>query len=135
MAKANNKFNSIKLDKPMKIMWRQYREIIKNRFITQLIVSNTDSKFNVLRMHSIKHMDDITDAEKRRLIASLKRNSTTKFDLFFPMEPYHAIRFMSRIRKMLFKIAARIGGQVDIKPFIRPSEDDKLGILIRYKDV
>lgn len=135
MAKANNKFNSIKLDKPMKIMWRQYREMIKNRFITQLIVSNTDSKFNVLRMHSIKHMDDITDAEKRRLISSLKRNSTTKFDLFFPMEPYHAIRFMSRIRKMLFKIAARIGGQVDIKPFIRPSEDDKLGILIRYKDV
>lgn len=135
MAKAHNKFNSIKLDKPMKIMWRQYREMIKNRFITQLIASNTDSKFNVLRMHSIKHMDDITDAEKRRLISSLKRNSTVKFDLFFPMEPYHAIRFMSRIRKMLFKITACIGGQVDIKPFIRPSEDDKLGILIRYEDV
>ena len=133
MAKVKNEFKSSKLDKPMKIVWRQYRELIKDKFITQLIVSNTNSRYNTLRMHSIKHMDDITDAEKRRLIASLKRNSTANFDLFFPMEPYYAVRLMSRIRKMLFKIAATVGGQVDIKPYIRPSEDKKLGILIRYE--
>lgn len=135
MAKVHNKFNAVKLDKPMKIIWRQYREMIKDKFITKLLVSNTNARYNVLRTHSLKHIDDITDAEKRRLIDSLKRNSTAKFDLFFPMEPYHAIRFMSRIRKMLFKIAATVGGQVDIKPYIRPSEDKKLGILIRYENM
>jgi len=100
MAKVKNEFKSSKLDKPMKIVWRQYREIIKNNF------------------------------EKKLMKVCTKQIES--FDLFIPIRPYYSIWLMSRIRKLLFKAVNGIG-KLDIKPYIRPSEDEKLGILFRYE--
>jgi len=100
MAKVKNEFKTSKLDKPMKIIWRQYREIIRNNFEDKLI--------------------------------KIVNKQIESFDLFIPMQPYYSIWLMSRIRKLLFKVVNGIG-KLDIKPYIRPSEDEKLGILIRYK--
>ena len=100
MAKVKNEFKSSKLDKPMKIIWRQYREIIRNNFEIKL--------------------------------TKVLNKQIESFDLFIPMKPYYSIWLINRIRKLLFKAVNGIG-KLDIKPSIRPNEDEKLGILIRYE--
>lgn len=94
--KAKELVHASKLTKNLKIIWRYYRELIKNKFV---------KKWN---------------------------KCNNEFQLFISIEPYYAIRFMHRIRKVLFKIVAG-NGTVNIQAYIRSEEENKLGIMIRYE--
>lgn len=136
--KSKAKLTPSKLSKHMKAKWREYKKKIAFSFLLQANMEEGAKRYSILHAHSSKHIEwpGVSDRDKTRIIqAWANPDPRMNFDVFVPIEPYYAVTFMSKIRKMLYKLTAGRDRVIDIKPFIRPNEDEKLGILIKYSDL
>lgn len=97
-----------KLSKPMKIAWRDCKRTIKKYFALYF--------FNMKKEES-------------------ENGSLKDFDVFIPMNPIYIIQFMSLIRKMLFKFSYDKNARIELVPYIRPSDNTEIGILIKYLNI
>ena len=127
-----------KLNKHMKNKWKKYKARIAIPFLTKINMIEVAKRCSILTAHSSKHIEwpGVSKETKTKIIQNWANpNHRMNFDIFIPIEPYYAIVFMSRIRKMLYRLTNGRNRVIDIKPFIRPNEDEKLGILIQYSDL
>lgn len=135
MKKKDYKVNAAKLTKPLKQVWKYYKPLLKKAFVSKWATNVNMAECNLIHAHSLKHIDvsSESDEDKMKKIRSLTDISMYNFDLFFPIPPYYALMLGGKIRKFLCKMVAHSKGTVDIRPYIRPDLDEKLGILIEYR--
>lgn len=116
--KKNYRVNAIKLTKPLKQVWKYYKRLLEKEFISRWATHTS----MVAQSHDLNDRDD----------KSINR-FMYNFDMFFPMPPYYALMLGSKIRKFFYKRTPNKKITIDIRPYIRPDLDEKLGILIEYR--
>lgn len=100
---------------------------------SKLIYVSTDKLTKPMKI-AWRHYRDIIDSAFTNKYNQCMKNGVLDFSLFIPIDPQYTNTFMSRIRKMLSKKSYGLG-EVEIKHHIKPEEDKKLGILIKYKAI
>lgn len=127
--------NATKLTKPLKQVWKYYKPLLEKEFVSKWAANICMAQSNIRFVHSIKHIDVPGESkeDKMKKIKDLTDKTMYNFDMFFPIPPYYALMLGSKIRKFLCKLVPSRHATVDIRPYIRPDLDEKLGILIEYR--
>lgn len=133
--KKDYRVNATKLTKPLRQAWKYYRPLLEKAFLGRWGNQITVSRYSIIHAHGLKHieMPGVSEEDRKKIIKSLTDKDIFNFDMFFPMPPYHALMLGGKIRRFLCKLVAGSKGTVDIRPYIRPDLDEKLGILIEYR--